>query len=124
MAETGKKEAMRQNPDYGIDPIIYGANLAKVEQVLSAVKELSERIDKMHELHRSERKDFWEAINDLRESITGNSKEGLRMQIDRNTRSRQKLSRWLILLFAPFYGGLIALIIKMAFALYQKMSGG
>ena len=124
MAETGKKEAMRQNPDYSIDPIIYGANLAKVEQVLSAVKELSGRIDKMHELHRSERKDFWEAINELRESITGNSKEGLRMQIDRNTRSRQKLSRWLILLFAPFYGGLIALIVKMAFELYQKMSGG
>ena len=124
MAETGEKEAMSQNPGYLIDLKICGANQAKIEQVLIAVKELGIRIDKMHELHRSERKDFWEAINDLRKSITGNNKEGLTVLIDRNTRFRQELSKWLILLFAPFYGGLIALIVKMAFDLYQKMSGG
>ena len=73
MAEADKKETMSQHPDYLIDPITYGTNLAKVEQILSAVHELSERIDKMHELHRNERKDFWEAINNLRESITGNN---------------------------------------------------
>ena len=123
MAETDKREPRSQNPDYLIDPITYGTNLAKVEQILSAVHELSERIDKMHELHRNERKDFWEAINNLRESITGNNKEGLTVLIDRNTRFRQNLSKWLILLFTPLYGGLIALIAKMAFNLYQKMSG-
>ena len=97
------------------DPRICGANQAKLEQVLSAVHGLSERIDKMHELHRSERKNFWDAINDLRESITGNNREGLTVRVDRNTQFRQNLSKMLWALFTPLYGGLIVILLKMIF---------
>ena len=103
-----------------IDPIMCGANQAKIEQVLSAVQELGGRIDKMHELHRSERKDFWEAINDLRESITGNDREGLTVRVDRNTQFRRNLSKLLWALFTPLYGGLIIMLIKLAFDTFGK----
>ena len=120
MAEADERETMSQNPDYLIDPKICGANQAKIEQVLSAVHELGVRIDKMHELHRNERKDFWEAINDLRESITGNSREGLKVRIDRNTQFRRNLSRLLWALFTPLYGGLIIMLIKLVLDTFGK----
>ncbi len=120
MTESGEKETISPNPDYSIDPKICGANQAKIEQVLIGVNELSIRIDKMHELHRGERKDFYKAITGIPESITGNSRDGLTVRIDRNTRFRQELNRWLILLFAPLYGGLIALIVKMVFDLIKR----
>ena len=120
MAEADERELMSQNPDYLIDPKVCGANQAKIEQVLSAVKELGTRIDKMHELHRSERKDFWEAINELRESITGNNNEGLVVRIDRNTQFRRNLSKLLWALFSPLYGGLIVILIKLAFNTFGK----
>ena len=94
------------------DPRICGANQAKIEQVLAAVHELGKRIDRMHELQRSEQKEFWEAINGLRESITGNDREGLTVRIDRNTQFRQSLSKMLWALFTPLYGGLIILLVK------------
>ena len=97
------------------DPRICGANQAKLEQVLAAVNELSGRIDKMHELHRSERKNFWDTINDLRESITGNDREGLTVRVDRNTQFRQNLTKMLWALFTPLYGGLIVILVKMIF---------
>ena len=112
MAETDEKNAISQNQEYSIDPMVYSANQAKIEQVLAAVNELGKRIDRMHELQRSERKDFWEAINDLRKSITGNSKEGLTVRVDRNTQFRQNLSKMLWALFTPLYGGLIIILIK------------
>ena len=94
------------------DPRICGANQAKIEQVLLAVHGLSERIDKMHELQRGERKNFWDVINGLRESITGNNREGLTVRVDRNTQFRQNLSKLLWALFTPLYGGLIIILIK------------
>ena len=120
MVETGEKETMSQHPNYTIDPKICGANQAKIEQVLSAVHELCGRIDKMHELHRSERKDFWGAINDLRESITGNSKEGLTVRVDRNTQFRRNLSKLLWALFTPLYGGLVVMLIKLVLDTFKR----
>ena len=111
---------MRFHCNCPIDPKMCGANQAKIEQVLSAVHELGGRIDKMHELHRSERKDFWEAINDLRESISGNDKEGLTVRVDRNTQFRRNLSKLLWALFTPLYGGLVAMIIKMLLDSFGK----
>ena len=108
-----------------IDPKVCGANQAKIEQVLSAVHELSGRIDKMHELHRIERKDFWEAINGIKESITGtDGKKGLSHAVDRNTCFRQNLSKWLWALFAPLYIGLITLIVNLIFETFKRASGG
>ena len=119
MAEAEDKTA-QFHYNCPIDPKVCGANQAKIEQVLTAVHELSGRIDKMHELHRSERKDFWEAINELRESITGNSKEGLTVRVDRNTQFRKNLSKLLWALFTPLYGGLIIMLIKLAFDTFGK----
>ena len=119
MAEAEDK-AVQIHYNCPIDPKMCGANQAKIEQVLSAVHELGGRIDKMHELHRSERKDFWEAVNELRESITGNSREGLKVRIDRNTQFRRNLSKLLWALFTPLYGGLVIMLIKLAIDTFSK----
>ena len=107
-----------------IDPKVCGANQAKIEQVLSAVHELSGRIDKMHELHRGERKDFWEAIDGIKESISGNCKEGLTVRVDRNTQFRKNLTKLLWALFTPLYLGLITLIVNLIFETFKKAGGG
>ena len=119
MAEAEDKAA-QMHYNCPIDPKVCGANQAKIDQVLSAVHELSGRIDKMHELHRSERKDFWDAINDLRESITGNDREGLIVRVDRNTQFRRNLSKLLWALFTPLYGGLVVMLIKLVLDVFKR----
>lgn len=49
-------------------------------------------------------------VSSLDEAIRGNSKEGLNMQVDRNTRFRKTMSKALWLLLVPLYGGLVALL--------------
>jgi len=79
-----------------------------IEQVLTDLRELRREF-------REDRKELWTAMNDLRQSITGNGREGLSKQVDRNTSFRRNLIRWLWVLITPLYGGLIALLFKLVF---------
>ena len=81
---------------------------ALIEQVLTDLREL-------HREFREDRKELWTALTDLRESITGNGREGLSKQVDRNTSFRRNLTKWLWALFTPLYGGLIVLLFKILF---------
>ena len=86
-------------------PTTEAGHTALIEQVLADVRELRKEL-------RDDRLELWTAINDLRESITGNSREGLSMRVDRNTRFRRTIVKLLWVLFTPLYGGLIALLLK------------
>jgi len=90
------------------DQIHTDGNAALIEQVLNDLRELRRE-------SREDRKELWEAMNNLRESITGNGREGLSKQVDRNTGFRKNLTKWLWVLFTPLYGGLVALLIKLLF---------
>ncbi len=85
-------------------PTTDGQN-ALIKQILTDIREL-------HREYREDHRELWEALNDLRESITGNSREGLVVRVDRNTGFRKTVTRLLWVLFAPLYGGLIALLLK------------
>ena len=84
------------------------SHAALIEQVLTDVRELRREV-------KDDRHELWEALNSLRESISGNSKEGLVVRVDRNTNFRKTLTRLLWALFTPLYGGLIVLLLKTLF---------
>ena len=76
------------------------------DRVLTDVRELRREF-------KDDRRELWKALNGLRESITGNAKEGLVLRVDRNTNFRKTLTRLLWALFTPLYGGLIVLLLKI-----------
>ena len=86
---------------------------AKIEQLLDDMKEIKEDIRSVKSEAKSDRQELWKSFNSLRESITGNSKEGLTVRVDRNTQFRNNLSKLLWALFTPLYGGLIIILVKL-----------
>ena len=89
--------------------------LALIEQVQTSLLDIKEDIREIRTSSKLDRKDLWTALNGLRESITGNSREGIIVRVDRNTNFRRALIRLLWALFTPLYGGVIGLIIKTLF---------
>ena len=89
--------------------------LALIEQVQSDLREIKQDIRDMRSGNKNDRRELWNALNGLRESITGNSKEGILVRVDRNTNFRKTLTRLLWALFTPLYGGLIVLLLKALF---------
>ena len=88
-------------------PATDGQNVL-IKQILTDLRELRRE-------YREDRMELWSALSDLRESITGNSREGLSMRVDRNTRFRRSIVKLLWALFTPLYAGLIALLLKTIF---------
>ena len=91
---------------------------AKIEQLLEDVQEIKDEIRAVKSDAKSERKELWAALTALRESITGNAKEGLTVRVDRNTQFRRNLSRLLWALFTPLYGGLIIILVKIVYDIF------
>jgi hypothetical protein len=56
--------------------------------------------------------ELWQALAELRESIIGNGRDGLKLQVDRNTNFRRNLTRLLWALFPPLYSALIFLLLQ------------
>jgi len=92
-----------------------GSYIALIEQVQADLHDIKEDIREIRSGSKSDQKELWTALNGLRESITGNSKEGMLIRVDRNTNFRKTLTRLLWALFTPLYGGLIVLLIKTLF---------
>ena len=92
-----------------------GSYIALVEQVQADLHDIKEDIREIRSGSKTDQKELWTALNGLRESITGNSKEGLLVRVDRNTNFRKSLTRLLWALFTPLYGGLIVLLLKALF---------
>ncbi len=92
-----------------------GSYIALIEQVQADLHDIKEDIREIRSGRKSDQKELWTALNGLRESITGNSKEGMLIRVDRNTNFRKTLTRLLWALFTPLYGGLIVLLIKTLF---------
>ena len=88
---------------------------SKIEQLLDDMKEIKEDIRGVKSDAKSDRRELWKSFNSLRESITGNSKEGLTIRVDRNTQFRNNISKLLWALFTPLYGGMIIMIFKIIF---------
>ena len=86
---------------------------AKIEQLLDDMKEIKDEIKSLKSEAKSDRQELWDSFNSLRESITGNSKEGLTVRVDRNTQFRNNLSKLLWALFTPLYGGMIIILVKL-----------
>ena len=93
---------------------------AKIEQLLEDVQEIKAEIRAEKSDAKSERKELWAALTALRESITGNHKEGFNVKVDRNTRFRRNLSRLLWALFTPLYGGMMVLLVKIFYDTFTK----
>ncbi len=93
----------------------YHVNTAKIEQVLQEIGEIKADMRDMKAENKNDRREFWKALNSLKESIVGNSKEGMVVRIDRNTQFRRNLSKLLWALFTPLYGGMILVLLKMIF---------
>ena len=89
--------------------------LALIEQVQADLHEIKEDIREIRSGSKTDQKELWTALNGLRESITGNSKEGLLVRVDRNTNFRKTITRLLWALFTPLYGGLIVLLLRALF---------
>ncbi len=92
-----------------------GSYIALIEQVQADLHDIKEDIREIRSGSKDDQKELWTALNGLRESITGNSKEGMLVRVDRNTNFRKTLTRLLWALFTPLYGGLIVLLIKTLF---------
>jgi len=88
---------------------------AKIEQVFQRIDELREDLKTMRTEDKEEQEKLWEALEALRESITGNGRDGLTIQVDRNTNFRKNLTKLLWALFTPLYGGLIVILLKIIF---------
>jgi hypothetical protein len=88
---------------------------AKIEQIFLRFNELREDLKTMRAEDKEAREKIWEALEALRESITGNGKDGLNIQVDRNTSFRKNLTKILWALFTPLYAGLITIILKIIF---------
>ena len=93
---------------------------ARIEQIMNDIQEIKNDIRAMQAENKSDRKEFYQALNKLRESITGNSNEGLAVRVDRNTQFRRNLTKLLWALFTPLYGGLIVMLIKLVMEAFSK----
>ena len=93
---------------------------ARIEQILQEIGEIKTDMREMKAENKNDRKEFYQALNKLRESITGNDREGLAVRVDRNTQFRRNLSKLLWALFTPLYGGLIVMLIKLALDTFSK----
>ncbi len=100
-----RPDAQFQTPKMQHNSPTGDVHTALIEQVLTDVRELRREF-------KDDRRELWKALNGLRESITGNSREGLSMRVDRNTRFRRNIVKMLWVLFTPLYAGLIALLLK------------
>ena len=89
--------------------------LAMIEQVQTSLLDIKEDIREIRTSSKLDRKDLWTALNGLRESITGNSREGIIVRVDRNTSFRKVIIKLLWAALTPLYGGVIGLIIKTLF---------
>ena len=94
--------------------------VTKIELILQEIGEIKADVRDMKAESQNDRKEFWKAINELKESITGNSREGLVVRIDRNTQFRRNLSKLLWALFTPLYGGLIVMLVKLVLDTFGK----
>jgi len=88
---------------------------AKIEQIFLRLEDLREDLKTMHQEDKDEHEKIWNALGELRESVVGNGKEGLKIQVDRNTNFRQNITKLLWALFTPLYAGLITIILKLIF---------
>lgn len=88
---------------------------AMITQILEDIREVKGDIRSMQIDAKSDRKEYYMALGVLRESITGNGKEGLAVRVDRNTSFRKSTSKLLWILFTPVYGGMIALLLRLMF---------
>lgn len=86
-----------------------------INRIIEDIRDLKGDIRAMQVETKEDRKEFYAAIGLIRESITGNGKEGLAVRVDRNTSFRKSMSKLLWVLFTPVYGVLITLAIKMLF---------
>ena len=93
---------------------------ARIEQILQEIGEIKTDMREMKAENKNDRKEFYQALNHLRESITGNSNEGLAVRVDRNTQFRRNLSKLLWALFTPLYGALVIILIKLAMEVFNK----
>jgi hypothetical protein len=91
------------------------AYIALIEQVQTDLHDIKVDIREIRSGNKTDQAELWKALNALRESITGNSKDGLLIRVDRNTNFRKNLTRILWALFTPLYGGLIVLLLKVLF---------
>ncbi len=88
---------------------------AKIEQVFQRIDELRDDLKAMRKEEKEEREKLWDALEALRESITGNGKDGLTVQVDRNTNFRKNMNKLLWFLFTPLYGGIVVILLKIIF---------
>jgi len=88
-------------------------HLAKVEQIVQQLQDLKGSIQSVQTEAKEERKEVHTALKELNDAIKGNGKEGLVVQMDRNTNFRLMMTKLLWFLFTPLYGGLIALVINL-----------
>jgi hypothetical protein len=88
---------------------------AKIEQIFLRLEDLREDLKTMHQEDKDEHEKIWTALDGLKESIVGNGREGLKIQVDRNTNFRKNLIKLLWALFTPLYAGLITIILKIIF---------
>lgn len=93
---------------------------ARIDQILEDIQEIKNDMREMKSERKDDLKDFYQAFNKLRESITGNAKEGLTVRVDRNTEFRKNLSKLLWALFTPLYGGLIIILVKIAYDTFSR----
>ena len=87
-------------------------HIAMIEQIQADLHDLKEDLRELRTGIKADNNYLWTAMNDLRDSITGNSKEGLMVRVDRNTNFRKTITRLLWALFTPLYGALIVLLLK------------
>jgi len=87
-------------------------HVAMIEQIQADLHDLKEDMREMRTSIKADQLQLWTAMNNLRDSITGNSKEGLMVRVDRNTGFRKIITRLLWALFTPLYGALIVLLLK------------
>jgi len=57
---------------------------AKIEQIFLRLEDLREDLKAMHQEDKNEHEKLWHALDELKESILGNGREGLKIQVDRN----------------------------------------
>ncbi|MBT7789377.1 MAG: hypothetical protein HN757_10935, partial [Calditrichaeota bacterium] len=94
---------------------VTGETNAMIEQVQTDLHDIKVDIREIRSGNKTDQAELWKALNALRESITGNSKDGLLIRVDRNTNFRKNITRLLWALFSPLYGGLIVLLLKTLF---------
>ena len=74
-------------------------HIAMMEQIQADLHDLKEDMREMRAAIKTDQNGLWNALHSLRESITGNSREGLVVRVDRNTNFRRTLTKLLWALF-------------------------